>query len=90
MSDFHKMQEEALKIKAMKAQGIPIVDEVPKPTDIFVVWAWNKNQGWRLRCKNRFEEFKTYLEAEEHARCLPAIWTHRTVVKVSLPAKEEP
>ena len=72
-------------IKEIEAKNVATVASPPaKPTDMYIVIAYNSNHGWRLRSDGPSEEFRTLETAIAHAEKLSPMWTNRRVVKICL------
>jgi hypothetical protein len=83
MSDlFRVMQAEVLEA----AQPKP-----PTPTTIYLVAAWDTGDGydghWSIRRASSLEEFTDREKAEKFAAAMAGRWTHRTIIKIDLPAE---
>ena len=74
------------------AEQIPLIDVTPEPlppptpppADMYLVVAWAKGWGWRLRCGCMAQEFVTEDGAKRFAETLSPMWRNPAIVHVHL------
>lgn len=79
MSKFYEMQAECMMSRAKEA----------KRTTVYLIAAFDVNNDlWSIRRRTSYEEYATIEAAKKACEELTACWSHRTIIRIDLPAKE--